>query len=275
MRALTDSLGLDSGIPDFDRLTPTSNARNKIQLWSAEGSLAAYAVIDDHSCLWFEIDPKMDIESAAAMIIAWGIESVSDESGFALNSCAGSTNSQRIQLLETNGFVRQSGDTLNYSRILAGRIDLPTLPPGFTCHPVRGESEVRELVELQRAAFETEYMTIDTRLAQMRAPGYCPDLDLVVTAPDGQLAAFCFCTLERSGTIKTGFTEPIGTHPNHRELGLAKALLATALTKLFEKGCRSARLSTNIENIPMQHLAESLGFTLDDDLIWYSLNSSD
>jgi ribosomal protein S18 acetylase RimI-like enzyme len=273
MRALTISLGCESGIPDFDRLILPNNERNKFQLWTAEGRLAAYAVIDGHICLWFEIDPKIDVESTAAMIITWGINSVRDESGFTLNSCASSTNLRRIQLLETNGFIRQSGDTLNYTRSLTGLIDPPTMPPGFICRSVKGESEVKGLVELQRATFKTEYMTINTRLAQMRATGYCPDLDLVVTAPDGQLAAFCFCKLGHAGLIKTGFAEPIGTHPNYRDLGLAQALLITAMNKLLEKGCQSIRLSTNVENIPMRHLAESLGFSLDDNLIWYSISS--
>jgi ribosomal protein S18 acetylase RimI-like enzyme len=133
-----------------------------------------------------------------------------------------------------------------------------------------GETEAAAVVELQRTALQTESMTIPVRLALMRAPDYSPELDLVVEAPNGKLAAFCFCTLERGDQKGIGYAEPIGTHPAYRGVGLGKALLCIALKALSAKGCRTARLSTSAENIPMQHLAESLGFTLDDDLLWFS-----
>jgi hypothetical protein len=44
-----------------------------------------------------------------------------------------------------------------------------------------------------RAAFGTEYLTVEERLATMREPEYDPELDLLAVAPDGRLAAYCMC----------------------------------------------------------------------------------
>ncbi len=38
-------------------------------------------------------------------------------------------------------------------------------------------------------------MTVEYRQAIMRAPDYIPELDLVVQAPDGDLAAFWICQI--------------------------------------------------------------------------------
>ncbi len=270
MIALTNSLGHRSSVADFDRLICAKGLDANIQLWFIDNTLVAYAALDEQSALWFEIDPKLDPEMITAEILAWAFDCVKDNPEPMLNSCTWSMNTERIRLLETNGFTRQSAYTLNYSRPLTGLIEIPPLPRGFTCRAVRGESEAQQMVELQHAAFKTDFMTLETRLAQMRAPGYCPTLDLVITAPDGRLAAFCFCSLERAGLQKTGFTEPIGTHPDFRKHSLAKVLLATTLHKLNEMGYQSARLSTSMENLAMQHLAASLGFMPDNALIWYS-----
>lgn len=274
IRDLISALGPMSTIRNFEELIQTDSIRAMTRLWWSDSGLAAFAYVDDYSNLWFDINPALESDSLAAEVFAWGIESIRDGSTFILNSCSLSSNLERKHLLENNGFIRQSGFTLNYSRDLTGAIEPPPLPPGFHCRAVRGESEAQQMVDLQHAAFETEYMTLDTRLTQMRAPGYCPALDLVIESPDGRLAAFCFCTLDRAGKQKTGFTEPIGTHPDFRNHGLARAILTTALNILCEMGCQYARLSTSMENFAMQHLAASLGFIPDNDLIWYSKATS-
>jgi ribosomal protein S18 acetylase RimI-like enzyme len=113
-------------------------------------------------------------------------------------------------------------------------------------------------------------MTVEGRLTIMRAPDYAADLDLVVVAPDGSLAAFCVCNLQRGNEKGIAYTEPIGTHPRYHRLGLGKAILGIALNILKEKGCNTVGLGTSSENVAMQRLAESLGFALVDEKLWFS-----
>ena len=44
---------------------------------------------------------------------------------------------------------------------------------------------------LQRAAFNSPNMTEAWRVRLLHRPEYRPELDIVVSAPDGRLAAFC------------------------------------------------------------------------------------
>ncbi|HOU40148.1 MAG TPA: GNAT family N-acetyltransferase, partial [Promineifilum sp.] len=63
-------------------------------------------------------------------------------------------------------------------------------PRIYTIRPVRGPAESEARVAVQRAAFESEWMTVE-RYARVRAsPTYRPELDLVIEAPGGDLAGF-------------------------------------------------------------------------------------
>jgi len=82
---------------------------------------------------------------------------------------------------------------LQYARSLNEPISEYAFPPGFFLRHVEGEHEVESLVTLHRAAFGTENMTVEQRLAIMHAPQYERELDFVAVAPNGELSAFCIC----------------------------------------------------------------------------------
>jgi len=124
-------------------------------------------------------------------------------------------------------------------------------------------------VELHRAAFGTQNMDEEQRLAIMRSPEYCAELDLVALSPEGRLAAFCIggISVDEPGL---GYTDPIGTRPEYQGLGLARALAARCIAGLYARGVRCVRTGTSSENLPMQALAHALGFTLESEQIWFS-----
>ncbi|MEO8423045.1 MAG: GNAT family N-acetyltransferase [Actinomycetota bacterium] len=114
----------------------------------------------------------------------------------------------------------------------------PALPPGYTLRTVRGEQDVEERVAIHRAAFAPSEVTVESYRAIMGASPYRPDLDCVAEAADGSFVAFCLMWLdERNGV---GQMEPVGTHPDHRRLGLGSAVCLEALARLREAGATSA-----------------------------------
>jgi ribosomal protein S18 acetylase RimI-like enzyme len=148
------------------------------------------------------------------------------------------------------------------------------MPAGFGLHHVAGEREAADLVELHRAAFGSEVMTVEERLAMMRTPDYDAELDLVAIALDGRLAATCLCTIRReenrrSGR-KEGYTDLIATHPSFRRQGLAKALLLAGMHYLQERGMDTAVLGTSSENVPMQRAAQAVGFRIKSTRLWFA-----
>jgi mycothiol synthase len=161
---------------------------------------------------------------------------------------------------------------------MARRLDeplpVPKLPAGFSIRPVEGEHEAKAIVALHRAAFGTDNMTVEERLAIMRTPEYSPALDLLVVTPNGQLAAYCTSSISMEENAltgqKIGHTDPVATHPDFQRLGLARAMLLTGMHLLKRRGMDLAMLGTSSENIGMQKAAEAAGFHIISKKYWFS-----
>jgi mycothiol synthase len=177
---------------------------------------------------------------------------------------------QRIQAIEAAGFVSQANVGENsWTKVLLSRpygqeIAKWSLPEGFIIRPLQGRAEAKLYAFLHRAVFESTNMTLDWRLRTLLQPSYRPDLDLVVVAPDGHLAAFCICWLDEasSGAI-TGQIEPMGVSEPYRALGLGRAILAEGLRRLEQVGAQRICVETDHYRGPALNLYESAGFTVE------------
>ncbi len=136
---------------------------------------------------------------------------------------------------------------------------VPALHEGFTLRLLRGEAETEAYAALHRAAFESVSMTAAWRARTLRMPQYRADLDVVISAPDGALAAFCVGWLAPSQ--RTAQIEPFGVHPDYRGLGLGRIALLEILHRFKLHGAERATVETNVERTPARHAYESVGFS--------------
>jgi mycothiol synthase len=96
-------------------------------------------------------------------------------------------------------------------------------------------------------------------------PYYRGDLTLLAEAPDGQVAAFCFCFIhtaenERNNRL-AGWIASLGTRRGFRKLGLGRNMLLLGMQRLKAEGMRTARLGVDAENPSgALRLYESVGF---------------
>lgn len=276
MRDLIERLSGESTIVDFEENMLLEPVRATVRLWQDNGRLLGFAYVDDYNNLHFEIEAMARSAPLEDEIIEWGITCVQTRNAQAskshtLDAAFSAHNTWQIAMLEREGFTRANWRTLRYARSLSQPIKTYTFPPGFSLRSVAGVHEAERLVALHQAAFGTENMTVAQRLAMMQAPGYERNLDLVVVAPDGELAAFCICGFENEGDNgRVGFTDPIGTHPHYQRRGLGKAIVTAGLYRLRGRGGTIVKLSTSSTNKPMQQLAQSLGFTCVSEKLWFS-----
>ncbi len=98
------------------------------------------------------------------------------------------------------------------------------LPPGFHIRPLAGAGEIDAYVALHQAVFQSKSMNSEWRQRTLQRAEYEPDLDLVVEAPNGQLAAFCIGWLDRSRAYgkPAGQIEPMGVHADFTNTDWAK-----------------------------------------------------
>lgn len=141
----------------------------------------------------------------------------------------------------------------------ASLVDLPepVLPDGYTIRAAKGVAEVDALVAVHVGAFGSIW-TPELYRKVMESPGYAAEREFVVVAPDGTFAAFTVTwhdTLNRSGLF-----EPVGTHRDHRRLGLGKALLLTVMHKMAAAGLTHALVVNEGSNEASRNLYHSCGF---------------
>lgn len=259
----------------LSRVSATS--QEQVALWEdVHGAIVAYGIVALNYCnLYFFIDPQAQTDELASQIITWGREQIKATGKCAvIDTPCRDTNTERVALLEQHGFVRADGETLFMARSLAESIPQPHFPEGFQLRPVRDEDEVDELVALHQEAFGTQNMTREGRLSIMRNPEYIPELDLLLLAPDGTYAAFCYCSIPKEANEQSGRNEGeiaiIGTRPAYRKQGLGRAMLLAGLQCLKDHGIETATLGTSSENDGAQSVYTSAGFEIAYRSLWYS-----
>jgi ribosomal protein S18 acetylase RimI-like enzyme len=264
-------------VSDLAEQLSLSRVQDSARLWlDGEGQVVGYALVDSYDNLVCEWDAGRAAPGLPDALVKWGMAWMQARPGEPgeprrLDAGCDGADGERIALLERHGFVQQMERSLRLRRVLALTIPAPALPAGFLIRPSRGAEEAEAWVRLHRAAFGTQYMTVEERLAMISGEGYDPELDLAAAAPGGELAAYCVCSINRGLGGRVGYTDPVATHPDYQRRGLARALLLHGLRLLQERGVEEAWMGTSSENVGMLHTAQGVGFEVQSERLWFWL----
>jgi GNAT superfamily N-acetyltransferase len=250
------------------------------RVWREErDGLVAFGLFDPTwRTLTFFAAPEIALGDVVPSVLAWAEEAARahppTDGKPAARVRPRDTDRELVGLLEERGFVREGWQTLRFGRDLREPIPTPRLPPGYAIRHLGGEHELAAYTAMHREAFGTAYMTVARRLPLLRDPGYDPELDLVAVAPDGQFAAFVYCSVDeeenRRLSVKQGWTDPIGTRPAHRRRGLATALVLEGFRRLRDRGVDRAYLGTGDDNIALQGVCAATGYRLEHAVLAYA-----
>lgn len=261
----------------YESLNRASNNDSEyIGGWEDEnGAIAAYAIVALKYCnLYFLLHPQIQDTDIELQVLEWGRDQLRVASTCTVvDTPCRDTDLERVALLERHGFLCSDVQTLHMARSLAELIALAQFPAGFELRQVGGEYEVEAVVALHQDAFGTQHMTRVERLSIMRNPEYIPELDLLLVAPDGTFAAFCYCTIPKEANEQSGRNEGeiaiIGTRPAYKNRGFGRAMVLTGLQHLKEFGVETAMLGMSSENTRAQSVFASVGFRTSYKSLWY------
>lgn len=244
-----------------------------VGLWvDAGGSLLGWVVMQ--TPFWtidYAVHPAVSPELLPAML-AWA-----DDRAWGLQGCsyqlpcwfvmAFADLSARARAFEAAGFACQAdvGED-SWSEVMMLRppqlpVRAQRIPQGFMVRPLAGESEVQAYVELHQAVFETRNMRVPWRQRILQHPAYRSDLDIVVQAPNGELAAFCIGWLSRNPDNRlAGQVEPLGCRAEYRRYALGRVALSEVLRRLQAAGAESISVQTDNYRNTAWALYENVGF---------------
>ncbi len=240
-----------------------------VRLWEdANGRLLAFAIMQEpFLALDYFVHPAARSWQMEREMLLWAngrAPEVATEQGrtFPYHLFSRDESPEQVALWQALGLTRADYmDTVFMSRSLSGPIPDPTLPDGFVARPLHGSAEVAAAVAAHQAAFNSTNMRPNWRHAMLTQPQYRPELDTVMVAPDGRIAAFCIGWLHPKDGRQSSL-EPLGVHPDFQRLGLGTAILRVGLHRLQLLGATSVTLFTNADNNIAIHLYENEGFCL-------------
>lgn len=169
-------------------------------------------------------------------------------------------NPAREAALREHGFER--GEVYGIFRLRAVDAPIPNfrLPEGYVIRSVRPEEDFDRIAAAVRVVFgHGEWFTAEVLEELSRASFYRGDLDLVVVAPGGDIASFC--TFRVDPLSRATELEPMGTLPEYRGMGLAKAILVEGFRRLAKYDPTLLYIGGAADTPEANRLYEVTGFT--------------
>ena len=170
----------------------------------------------------------------------------------------------RARLLLESGWELEDQGNYVLNRIRLDKIAPPVLPQGYSIRSGRGAAEADALAQVHVDSFGSNW-TAETYRKVIESPGYVAAREYVVVAPDGSLAAFTVTWHDSFNRI--GSFEPVGTHKDHRRMGLGRALLTYGMQQMAAAGLQYATVANFRDNEAASGLYKASGFRP-----WYLLD---
>lgn len=260
----------------------THQRRTHTRIAERDGALVAWAELEGSRV---EVYGAGHDAEAGAALLSWALESVvtepprlmvrhGDDTLLSLAAEAGFT--RDLNAHPWHGLFRST--TVETGHGAHTTCPRPTWPEGYHVRPVR-DDEAEARVRVHRAAWHPPSIPYPPEAAARVSPDaesrfcmefyedmrrtafYDPELDLVVEAPDGSLAAHC--TIWWSPALGVAEVEPLGVVPAHRRLGLGGSLALEACARVGELGGHEVYINgEGVETYPLPtQVYESVGYT--------------
>ena len=163
----------------------------------------------------------------------------------------------RSELLVALGWKPDNEPPYVLNRMEIPTIDVPTLPDGYSLGSAKGIEDAAALAEVHNGAFGPIWTPALYRKV-MQSPGYAPERELVIQAPDGSYVAFAVTWYDHLN--RTGLFEGVGTHKDHWRRGFGRAIILYGLQRMAAAGMAFATVANSGNNEAARGLYQACGF---------------
>jgi len=163
----------------------------------------------------------------------------------------------RIELFTALGWEADNELPYVLNRTEIKSIDVPALPDGYSFQSAKGIEDAAALAGVHNACFRVNW-TPELYRKVMESPGYAPERELVIQAPDGTYVAFTVTWYDHLN--RTGLFEPVGTHKDHRRRGFGRAIILYGMQQMAVAGMEFATVAHFGQNEAARGLYQACGF---------------
>jgi mycothiol synthase len=241
-------------------------ARQKIAkevaiLLNDDSTIRAVLIPEYDGGAYLQADPEDS--KAQEILIDWAIENLAQDLDGKkwLEVWCNENDSIRQQLLTSRGFKPTSERQNRRHQVLTSPKELLPLPNGYILRNVGDtDEEFEKVAKLLNSAFGRNFHSAEEyRNFATLAPSYNAGLEIMVVAPNGDFAAYAGFTAHQKESFVV--VEPVCTHPDHQNLGLARIAIAEGLNRCLEMGIKDAYIEAWYSNPVSNHVYEQMGFT--------------
>ncbi|MGE5573550.1 MAG: GNAT family N-acetyltransferase [Bacteroidota bacterium] len=150
----------------------------------------------------------------------------------------------RRGILGRRGYRQSEGCEFQTRMNLDAEVPPVELPEGYSIRSVAEGVDLDSRGEAVARAFNPSIdehrisRQIEAYLMMRKAPSYRMDLDLVTVFHDTVVTSACIVWLDERN--RTGYVEPVATHPDYQRKGLGRAVVLEGLKRLKNLGARVA-----------------------------------
>jgi mycothiol synthase len=233
-------------------LEPLEYFTSRAHLWRNDGGELVGFLIRDNFLVYPQVQSGYrDLESEMFDWAErnWGTEKAQ------VNTMVYDWDSERQDMLTQRGYENLGAieDVRIYD--LNRKYPKPSLPPSFQVRSMAEYGDSKARIDLENSVWGA---TLDEAWfkGKSSAPSYSPHLDLVAISPDGKLAAASLVWLYPEN--KTAEIDPLGTHPDYRRRGLARALVLESFKRMRSHEMQYAYIASFAKDPIVSHLYSSL-----------------
>lgn len=266
--------------PDFVRerhLTPRPGWESQAVAWERKGFLVAVSSVwanagadaVRHAYLRMQVEPSERLPELGDAIVGWAEDNALARYGSGITMGIPTP----LRLTFQVGLIARHGYKIErrfaqLARDLASLIPAEPMPDGYQIRPLNPATDIEAWVDMHNETFTGQWgippMTVDERAAEVASPRWLRDLDLVIVAPDGSLAAYSLCFRNDNDDGSTEWRiDWVGTRPSQRKRGLARVVTIQMLHTVARLGGDRVVLDVDVTNpTGAVELYEGLGFEI-------------
>ena len=210
-------------------------------LWrNEEGKLIGFFISEDGKN-YFEIQVHPDYKFIEKEMLEWILNNWA-QTRDKIVTCIYGWDKKRIRLLTELGFENKGLEAIDFRYDISKYTADEVIDPDNHFETFSDNYNFDNHIETQRLAFNRTKDQLNREWFETKcvAPGYSSDLDFIVVDSKGEHLAFCVAWIDEANQIAE--IDPVGTHPDFRQKGLAKAVITNCFLTLRKKGIKEVMI---------------------------------